>query len=520
MLLNRWGDRHSRQRRRGRLAGRAGAGGLAAAALLSACGGGSGASTAASTASSSSHKPVTITYQLNAIAPNNPEMKVFNADIAAYEKAHPWVKVKYIETNTATNTQQAYLVTEAGGGHVPDITWDQYNEVDSGAIPSGILANLKPYLNQPDPYAGNKRWISTWVPSAVSYMTTPAGGQYVLVGSDVATGIFYNKADFSKAGITSTPTTFAQWLVDMKKLKAAGFTPMLFGDGGQDNCNASWYERKFMSEFLHPVLPQFNVTHSQVATGVATAVGIDKGIISMSNPRYAEGWKLLGQMRPYLSSASASYDACSQLTASTPPLSEIPLLVQNKVAMAWGGSWFGYQLNESGFSGKWGVFTFPEITTATTKYSANLNVMGVVGGPNGAGEVAVPTRKADSSMTPEKMHWVINLLQYLYSPSVEGQWVGGESVNSDIPLIQGAKVEASPVLTKLVPKHVPPTVVDGVLDSALTTQAAFTGFRLIQAYLGGSMSYSTFATQWEADLKQAASSYVAANHINISKYLK
>lgn len=521
---------HRSRTKNGVRASAIGAGVLVAGMSLTACGGGGAGNAAVSTPQSfsakaveaiTSHKPVTITYQLNGVSPNSPLQKVFNADIVDYEHAHPWVHVKYVITNTATDTQQSYLVTEAGGGHVPDITWDQYNEVDSGAIPSGILANMKPYFELPNPYAkGNSKWLDLWTAGARQYMTTPSGGMYLLVGSDVATGLFYNKADFAKAGISGTPTTFAQFLADLKKLKAAGFTPLLFGDGGTDNCNASWYERKFMSELLHNKLTSFDVNHSQIATGLDTAVGIKKGIISMADPAYAEGWKLLGELRPYLSPAGATYDACATLTASTPPLSEVPLLVSNKVAMAWGGSWFGYELNESGFKGKWGVFTFPEITTATTKYSANLNVMGVVGGPNGSGEVAVATPKADKAMTPEVMHWTVNLLQYLYSPSVEGQWIGGESSDSDIPLIVGAKVEASPVLEKLLPSKLPPTVIDGILDSALTTSAALTGFRLIQAYLSGSMSYSTFASQWESDLQQAASGYISANHIDIGKYVK
>ncbi len=33
-----------------------------------------------------------------------------------------------------------------------------------------------------------------------------------------------------------------------------------------------------------------------MTNGLDVAVGIKKGIISMSNPRYAEVWKLLGQL--------------------------------------------------------------------------------------------------------------------------------------------------------------------------------------------------------------------------------
>ena len=76
-----------------------------------------------------------------------------------------------------------------------------------------------------------------------------------------------------------------------------------------------------------------------MTNGLDVAVGIHKGIISMSNPRYAEVWKLLGQLVPYSATGQSGYDACQDPNATTPPLSPQSLLIQGKVGMLWGGSW-------------------------------------------------------------------------------------------------------------------------------------------------------------------------------------
>ena len=112
---------------------------------------------------------------------------------------------------------------------------------------------------------------------------------------------------------------------------------------------------------------KFDVNHAQVTTGLDVAVGIQKGIISMNNPAYAEVWKLLGQLEQYSATGQSSYDACSpRRRSTTPPLSTETLLIQGKVGILWGGSWYFPQLNSAGFTGKYGVFPEPPITCATT----------------------------------------------------------------------------------------------------------------------------------------------------------
>ncbi len=480
--------------------------------------GAAGCGSATSSASGSTHHVViTVQLQPNTGAINSPQNRVLLKDTQAWEKLHPGVTVKFLPdpyTNIADSN--AVLITKASAHEAPDVVWEQYGQV--GSLPKGILLNLKPWLEKPNPYAsGNNKWLDTFESVDVPYMTAPNGGIYILLASDVATEIVYNKADFAKAGIHSTPTTWAQFIDDMAKLKRAGFTPLMFTDAtGQ--CNPSWYERKFESELLHYALNQIDVNHAQVASGLDQAVGIERGIISMKNPAYAQGWKLLGQIRPYLAPGASSYGACSPPSASTPPLSTLVPFTQNKFAMAWMGSWDIPDLNQLGFAGKYGFFPLPTITKASAPSSANINVTGVVGGPNGTGEWSVTTQAADATMTPAKTQLVVNYLEYLYAPKNVGGWVGDAGNNSFIPLIKGAKYSGAPGIQNLVPSGLPPVTIDSVLDGSLTNAAQHQAARLLQGYLSGSLSYSQFATQWDAMLQSAAQAWAQQNHVNLAQY--
>ena len=276
-----------------------------------------------------------------------------------YEQAHKNVTVQWLPNNTASITAaNATLESQASGGSAPDLVWEQYGPVTSGALPAGLLQNIKPYLDKPNPYvAGNASWLSLFSASTVPYMTSPNGDIDIILGSNVETGMFYSKAAFTKAGIAATPTTWADFMTDLAKLKSAGVTPLMFADGGL--CNPSWYERLATSSLLAGQVSQFDVNHAQVTNGLDVAVGIHKGIISMSNPRYAEVWKLLGQLAGFSAKGTSSYDACTPPTATTPPLSTQSLLVQGKVGILWGGSWYIPQLNSAGFTDKYGVFPEP-----------------------------------------------------------------------------------------------------------------------------------------------------------------
>jgi hypothetical protein len=290
----------------------------------------------------------------------------------------------------------------------------------------------------------------------------------------------------------------------------------MFADGGP--CNPSWYERLATSSLLANQVSKFDVNHAQVTNGLDVAVGIKKGIIAMSNPRYAEVWKLLGQLAGFSAGAESNYDACSNPNATTPPLSTQALLIQGKVGVLWGGSWYIPQLNSAGFTDKYGVFPEPPITGTTTPLALGTSTVGVIGGPNGNGQWGVTSQHADSTMTAQKTATVMNFLAWLFTPEHLGDWIKINQSGADIPTETDAPTVNLPGLKNLVPAGKVPTVVDVVLDDVLSTAATNSGLRLVQSFIDGSLSYTAFASQWQALLNSSAQQWASANHVDLSKY--
>jgi hypothetical protein len=435
-----------------------------------------------------------------------------------YQAAHKNVTVQWLPNNSASITQtNAQVESQASGGSAPDLVWEQYGPVTSGSLPAGLLQNIKPYLEKPNPYvAGNTSWLSLFSASTVPYMTSPNGDIDIILGSNVETGMFYSKAAFAKAGITTAPATWADFMTDLGKLKSAGVTPFMFADGGP--CNPSWFERLATSSFLSGQVSQFDVNHAQVTTGLDVAVGIKKNIISMSNPHYAEVWKLLGQLAQFSATGQSTYDACSNPNATTPPLSTQSLLIQGKVGVLWGGSWYFPQLNSAGFSDKYGVFPEPAITSASSPLATGASTVGMIGGPNGNGQWGVTSQQADSSMTSAKTATVLDFLAWLFTPQHLGNWIKINQSGADIPTETGAPVLDIPGLSSLVPSGKVGTVVDVVLDDVLSTAATNAGLRLVQSYIDGQLSFAAFSSQWQSLLTSAAQQWATANHVDLSKY--
>ena len=75
-----------------------------------------------------------------------------------------------------------------------------------------------------------------------------ANGSYVMPLEQQFYIGFYNKSDFAKAGIKSVPTDWSQLYAACTKLKKAGYTPMVYGNGGQA-LGAEfypWYDASYM----------------------------------------------------------------------------------------------------------------------------------------------------------------------------------------------------------------------------------------------------------------------------------
>jgi len=132
----------------------------------------------------------------------------------------------------------------------------------------GFLQNLKGLvpasaLAQIDPNA--LKWTSDGF--------NPANGPYVIPLENQFYIGFYNKADFAKAGVTSVPTDWSQLYAACTKLRKAGYTPLVYGNGGQP-LGATfypWYDMSYMMIGSYTV-PQWLGLYSGATPWTAPAI--------------------------------------------------------------------------------------------------------------------------------------------------------------------------------------------------------------------------------------------------------
>jgi len=171
---------------------------LATAACTGSSGGG---------ASDDPNAKTTITFWHGWSAPN--EVKGISDNIAAFEKKHPNITVKAVGNITDDKINQAL---RAGGPKAPDVVSSFTTDNVGEFCTSHAFADLTPFLEKSgiDPAA-------TFPKAQLDY-TQFQGNQCSLPLLSDAYGLYYNKAMFNKAGISSPPRTLSEFDADAVKL--------------------------------------------------------------------------------------------------------------------------------------------------------------------------------------------------------------------------------------------------------------------------------------------------------------
>jgi raffinose/stachyose/melibiose transport system substrate-binding protein len=170
--------------------------------LLSACGDDS---------DSSSGKT---TVQWWTIATTEPGKTLFPQLAKEYQQAHPNVTIKH--TPLENDAYKAKLTALTASGKLPDLFHTWGGGVLKQQIDAGLVKDLTKDIAP---------WSGTIKPLALqSYQFD--GKTYGVPYDYGLVGFWYNKALFEKAKIESNPTTWAQFLDAVRKLKAANITPI------------------------------------------------------------------------------------------------------------------------------------------------------------------------------------------------------------------------------------------------------------------------------------------------------
>ncbi len=140
----------------------------------------------------------------------------FYADVVnAFQAKNPGVKVNVVEANASVMPQaNDFLKLRLASGDVPDV-WQNFD------IPSFADAGQLWAMPQDDPDLKRVNNLQ-----AALYK----GKLYAFFNSvQPQSCVFYNKTMFQKAGITTLPKSWDDFLIACDKLQKAGFTPIITG---------------------------------------------------------------------------------------------------------------------------------------------------------------------------------------------------------------------------------------------------------------------------------------------------
>jgi multiple sugar transport system substrate-binding protein len=239
-----------------------------------------------------------------------------------FKKANPDVdlKVSYVGEEAYKVQLSGWLVADP-----PDVLSWHNGERMAYFAKRGLLADLTPDWQK-------NGWNQTY--ASVKQSSTYADKQYSLPLGYDAYGFFYRKDLFQKAGISSEPATWAQFLDDCKKLKAAGIAPIAVP--ARDSWTlAAWFDYLDLR-----------------VNGYAFHQQLMAGDIAYTDPRVKhvyETWKTLIDDKYFIDNA-LSYDVDSTS----------PLLVNGKAAMLLMGTFFSAGLPPA-TRAEMGYFRFPII---------------------------------------------------------------------------------------------------------------------------------------------------------------
>jgi len=150
-----------------------------------------------------------------------------------YMAAHPNVNIEI--TVMENEAFKAKMTTVMQSGNPPDLFQSWGGGVMNEYAKAGLLQDITPYLD-----ADGGAWRATFSPGALGVYSFE-GKNYGVPRDMGMVGFWYNKDLFAKAGIQEPPKTWTELLDAVKKLKAAGITPIALGEGDKWP-GAFWWE--------------------------------------------------------------------------------------------------------------------------------------------------------------------------------------------------------------------------------------------------------------------------------------
>jgi multiple sugar transport system substrate-binding protein len=210
---------------------------LAASAILTlgaatACGGGGGSGGSSPSAAALPHGPITIWYSNNA-----QEVAWGKQMIAAWNAAHPTELVSAQEVPAGKSSEEVIGAAITAGSEPCLI----YNTSPASVPTFQQQGGLVALTNFPD----GASYIQARTGAAANQYKSPDGKYYQLPWKSNPVMIFYNKTEFTKAGISTTNPplgSYSQFLATAKKLVSSGAAKDAIYPAPSSEFYQSWFD--------------------------------------------------------------------------------------------------------------------------------------------------------------------------------------------------------------------------------------------------------------------------------------
>jgi raffinose/stachyose/melibiose transport system substrate-binding protein len=210
--------------------------------------------------------------------------QVYEKIVENYNNEQNEVKVnlKLTDFGDTGNDHRTWVTTQLIGGASDEIIRSRYiwSHDDYG---KELIQDLNEYLNMPNPYNQDKKWVDTFSPSIMQSMTVPTTDKIAGIPTQsLAVRVFYNKKLFEKAGIDAIPETWDEFMDVQGQLLDNEITPMGIGFAKQGGDRPNWMIRYLSDQVSEHIVPDLDLDRTGMITSNEIVSGVDKGIIDFS----------------------------------------------------------------------------------------------------------------------------------------------------------------------------------------------------------------------------------------------
>lgn len=195
----------------------------------------------------------------------DPEYAPYFQGVAkAYEQANPGVTIKLEQVGDQPYKDKIRVLSASK--QLPDIYFSWAGDFANKFVRAGLAADLTSVVG-PD-----TEWGKTFSPAALKAFQSKGKSYGVPVNLD-AKYLAYNKTAFTKAGVNAPPANLEELLSACDKLKAAGYTPVAFGN------QYGWPAIHYLTQLnAYNVPPETLAKDYDPATGAFTDPGYAKAL--------------------------------------------------------------------------------------------------------------------------------------------------------------------------------------------------------------------------------------------------